>query len=154
MRQLLIMVLILSTLSLTAQDRRGHHGKRGDHAKGQFLKDLSPEESANLRTKHMALDLNLTDAQQREIYNLNLKQAENRIAKQEEREEKRADSKNEKPSKEDALKRMNERLDRKIAHKKDMQRILNEDQFQKWERSNKRSHQKRKMKRPRSRRSR
>lgn len=154
MRQLLILTLILSTISMNAQDRRRHHKETPGHEKAQFMKDLTPEESANLKTKNMTLDLNLSEAQQKEIYNLNLKQAEIQKARQQERDKKRDQLKGEKPSKEDILKRMNERLDRKIAHKKDMQQILNKDQFQKWEHSNKRAHHKRKIKIHRSKRSR
>jgi hypothetical protein len=40
-----------------------------------------------------------------------------------------------KPSKEERLKLINERLDRQISNKKEMKRILSKEQFEKFERN-------------------
>ena len=51
----------------------------------------------------------------------------------EERQAQMKDGNNEKPSKEDRLKMMNERLDKQIEMKQKMAKILNSDQMEKWE---------------------
>lgn len=158
MKKLVLLVLIFTTLSLTAQERKGQHkGQNGPDGMEMF-KDLTPSESATLQTKRMTLDLNLTESQQKELYTLNLKNAERRQAKRAEMEQNKEGDQDKKPSKKDRIKFMNERLDNQIAHKKDMQRILDQDQFEKWERHSKRKGhhkgQKQKNKSHRSKRSR
>ena len=154
MKRLLVLVLLLTAFSITAQNGPRH--QRGQHDKGhmEMLKDLSPEEAATLKTKKMVLDLNLSEAQQNEIYALNLKNARERQAKRAEMQKKRDGNEGVKPSKEEKLKSLNSRLDNQIAHKKNMQKVLNKEQFEKWERHAKQGQNKRKMKKHRSKRSR
>ena len=154
MKRLIVLVLLLTTFSLTAQ--QGPRHQRSPHEKGnmEMLKDLTPEEVATLKTKKMVLNLNLSEAQQNEIYALNLKNVRDRQAKIAEMQKKREGNEREKPSKDEVFKSINSRLDKQIAHKKDMQRVLNKEQFEKWERNSKKGQHKRKMKKHRSKRSR
>lgn len=136
MRRLIILILICTTFNLTAQERKRDRNAQEGNEKMHMMKDLTPEEAATLRTKKMTLHLNMSEAQQKEVYALNLKNARDRQAKRAEREKKKEGEKAEKPSKEERLKLMNEKLDHQIANKRELERILNKEQFEKWERSN------------------
>ncbi|MDO6596074.1 hypothetical protein Q4512_04050 [Oceanihabitans sp. 2_MG-2023] len=122
MKKLLIIALALVTIQVSAQDKkeRKHRGA-----------DLAPEEMAQLQTKKMTLDLDLTEAQQKEIGVLNLENAKARKAKMEARKSRKESD--EKPSKEEMLKMQNDRLDAQIATKQKMKSILNAEQYAKWE---------------------
>lgn len=128
----MIIAIALISIQGIAQERKGEHRKGGRGGHAEILKALTPEEAATLQTKKMTLHLDLTEAQQKEIYELNLENAKERKAKAEELKKLRAND--EKPSKEDRFKMMNERLDKQIAMKKKMKSILSEEQFKKFER--------------------
>ena len=55
---------------------------------------------------------------------------------------KKEKSSEEKPSKKERLKRMNEKLEHQIATKKKMKGVLNADQYEKWSKKNARMHSK------------
>lgn len=124
--------MALVTVQGMAQDKQ--RGKRiqdrGDRM--ERFQDFTPEEVAGLKTKKLTLELDLTDSQQDKIYAINLEQAkvrkEHGIARKKQKEK----GENEKPSKEERLERMNERLDRQIAVKKKMKAVLDKDQYNKW----------------------
>ena len=85
----------------------------------------------------MTLDLNLDDKQADEIYKMNLEQARERQAKMKTLREARQNGEFTKPTKEERLAMMNNRLDKQIAAKRKMQQVLNAEQFTKWERGRK-----------------
>ncbi|MBT8258162.1 MAG: hypothetical protein KJO49_06790 [Bacteroidia bacterium] len=152
MKRLVVLICVLATFSLSAQ--QGPRHKQGKAGMG-MMKDLSPDEAATLKTKKMTLDLDLSEAQQDKIYKIQLKNAQERQTRMEEIKKLREEGEMKKPSKEERYTRMNEGLDKQIAHKKEMKAILDQDQFEKWERGRKRHSQKRKgMKNQRSKRSR
>ena len=138
MKHLILIALAFTTLSITAQGRKQQH-KKGEGMNKHIMKDMTPEEVANLRTKKMTLDFNLTDAQQKKIYDLNLASTKERRTKIDERKKAHENDSDKKPSKDEHYKILNERLDKQIAHKTEMQSILGKDQFQKWERQHKHS---------------
>ncbi|WP_299889397.1 hypothetical protein [uncultured Lacinutrix sp.] len=129
MRNLLFIAVALITFQVTAQKKE----KRAELKKEKLEKitSISAKERAQLETKKMTLHLDLTDAQQQKVNAINLKNAEMRLAKAKERL-KNID-KTEKPSQEERLKLMNERLDAQIATKREMKAILNAEQMEKWE---------------------
>ena len=129
MKKLAIALIALMTINTQAQERERKHQ---DGERKQFMKDLTPEEAAKLKTKKMTLHLDLTEAQQREIMTMNLEMAQERKAKRAEREKGKERAK---LSKSERLSKMNSHLDKKIAAKKKMKSILNEQQFEKWEKS-------------------
>ncbi len=135
MKKLVTAVFLLIGMGVIAQE--------DTKAKGD-LPDISPEEAATLKTKRMTLDLNLNDSQIDEVYQMNLKNARERQAKRAEMKQKRQSGDLTKPTKEERMSLMNDRLDKQIDHKRNMQRVLNQEQFQKWERGAKRAQQKRK----------
>ena len=159
MKKLVIIAIAFATLQITAQEQKRKHRKSDQKEKIQRNHDLTPEQMATLQTKRMALKLDLTDAQQRDIQKINLENANERQAQREVYKKMRADNKGEKPSQEARFNMMNERLDKQIAHKKQMKGILSKEQFEKFEKGSKRKHMKQRkqvkqrMKKQRSKRS-
>jgi len=133
MKKIILIVLALVTIQVSAQERKQEFRKGERKERINKFKDFSPEEVAELQTKRMTLDLDLTSSQQKQIQKLNLENAIDRKAKMEERQTQMKDGNKEKPSKEDRLKMMNERLDKQIEMKQKMAKILNSDQMEKWE---------------------
>jgi hypothetical protein len=135
MKKLILIVLALVTIQVSAQNRTQGERKGERTEKGQRMSDFTPEEMAQLQTKKMTLHLDLTQSQQKQIEKLNLENAKERKAKMEARQAQMRDGKGEKPSKEERLKIMNERLDKQIEMKGKLKKILTEDQLEKWEKS-------------------
>ncbi|SHJ94603.1 Spy/CpxP family protein refolding chaperone [Pseudozobellia thermophila] len=121
-----VFVIVLCMVGLTAMAQKGERGNRG-------MKDLSPEQVATLQTKKMTLALDLTQEQQAKIQAINLEQAKERKAKMEERKAAREKGEAKKPTAEERYAMQNERLDKMIAHKAEMKKILSEEQYQKWQ---------------------
>lgn len=132
MKRIMLIALALISIQAIAQERRGEHRKGDRKERAHMMKDLTPEQIATLQTKKMALRLDLTEAQQKEIYKINLANSKERKAKIEEIKKLREN--NEKPSKEDRYNMMNGRLDKQIAMKKKMKSILSEEQYKRFER--------------------
>ena len=134
MKKIVFIALALVAFQLTAQDKKERTNReRGE--KMERYQDYSPEEMANLQTKKMTLHLDLNESQQKEIKKLNLENAIARKAKMEAHKAQKESGNIEKPSKEARLKMMNDRLDHQIKMKSNMKKILNADQFTKWEKS-------------------
>ncbi|ALJ06103.1 hypothetical protein APS56_13625 [Pseudalgibacter alginicilyticus] len=135
MKKLVLIALAFVTLQATAQKRSNDESKKGRFE--QFQK-LSAEDIATLQTKKMTLDLDLNASQQKAIQELNLEKATAMKAKMEARQAEKENESNERPSQEDRVKMMNERLDQQIAEKAKMKNILNDEQYEKWEKSQER----------------
>jgi protein CpxP len=84
----------------------------------------------------MALMLDLTEAQQKEVKAIHLEQAKKRKAQMEARKKTMDEGKDLKPSKEDRFNRMNSQLDNQLATKSKFKSILNKEQFEKFEKAN------------------
>ncbi len=132
MKKIMLIAFALISIQAIAQERRGEHRKGERKQRTSILKDLSAEEAATLKTKKMVLQLDLTEAQQKEIHKLNLANAKERKAKGEELKKLKESDK--KLSKEDRYNMMNERLDKQIAMKRKMKSILSEEQYKRFER--------------------
>ena len=131
MKKIIIVLIALITFQVNAQHKEERqHEPRKDRL--HKMKDISPEDMAQLHTKKLTLALDLTEAQQKKINALSLRQAKEKKAKMEARMKAKEAAK--KRSQEDRLKAMNERLDAQIAHKKEMKAILNAEQYERWER--------------------
>lgn len=146
MKNLIIILIALIAFNSQAQENN-KASKKGE--KQSFMKDLSPKEQAALRTKKMTLQYDLSEAQQRKIEQMNLELAKERKLRMEERKKRMEQLKGQKPSKEERLKMINQRLDKQIATKKKMRGILNEKQYEKWEKN--RNHKVMKMRNNRKR---
>lgn len=118
----------IASLSAMAQDRNPH---RPQHDKDP----LTPEQVATLQTKRMTLALDLTQAQQEQVQKLHLENARLRTEKMEESQKERDDAQGKDLSADERFSRESERLDHMIAQKASMKKILNGEQFEKWEKS-------------------
>ena len=118
-----------------------------EHKKGHKKSDLTPDQIAELHTKKMTLGLELTETQQKKVFNLKKEHAIERESKRKERMALR--EKGEKPVKENSFERKNARLDKALAHQSEMKEILNDNQFETWKKS--RMHKANKMKKMRKR---
>ncbi len=127
MKKILLVVLTLSGFFAVAQ----HHGHHGHGEKNR--PDFTPEQVAELKTKKMTLALDLSEAQQQEVEQLELERANNRIAKMEERKALKNEGKRSKEDSDSRFEHLNERLDQQIAYKAQIKEILSAEQFSKWE---------------------
>lgn len=119
MKKLIIVALAFVSIQLSAQERKA------------MKADVSAEEFAQLQTKKMVLALDLTEEQQKEISKIHLENAKVRKAEMETRKLRK--NAEEKPTKEEILKRKNNRLDAQIATKQKLKSILSAEQYEKWE---------------------
>jgi len=138
MKSLVVIAIAFSTLSVNAQERRQE--RKGNDHKKEIMKDLTPEEVANLKTKKLRLKLDLTDMQQKKVESILLEQA---VERQNKRKAHQNKKEKDKPSKEEFLKMQNARLDSKIEMKQKMKDILTEEQYAKFEKMKPRRHQRR-----------
>ncbi len=127
MKKLILTLTLLSGVLLTAQERRPrmHH---------QQHNDLTAEQRATLQTKHLTLALDLTDSQQKKVQKLKLEQEELRQSKRAVMKAKREANDEKRISAEERYEHEVERLDHMIAFKAEMKSILNQSQYEKWER--------------------
>ena len=87
---------------------------------------LTPEQLAELRVKKLVLDLDLTEKQQKKLFDLEKKSFDNRT---------KAFNKKGKKNKEERFEKQKDRLDDRIEYKREMKKILSKKQFEKWEAS-------------------
>lgn len=128
MKHLILIAIAFVTLQTTAQDKKKHQRE----GRMEMMKDLTPEERATIKTKHMTLELDLSTSQQAQVKDLFLQEAKERQKKMEARQNKDKDEKS-KPTKEEYVQKINENLDDKIEMKTKMKAILSPEQYEKWE---------------------
>lgn len=119
MKKLLVILLMGSSLISFGQ----HEGKQK-----RMSQEFSPEQNAILKTKKMALALDLNQSQQKQMLELNKKWAEEKASK-------RAEMKSlnkEEMSSTDRFNQMNTMLDKKLAHQNELKKVLNEEQYKSW----------------------
>lgn len=124
MKKLVIILIALCTVNAVLAQ---HHGKK----KGSHLK---PEDAAALKTKKMTLALDLTNTQQDAVYAIALENAKLKAAHRAEHASKKASGDFQKPTKEERVEMQKKYLDRQIAQKAKMKKILDKDQYAKLER--------------------
>lgn len=129
MKKLMIILLLGSSLLSFGQ-------KEGKQKK--MYADFSTEQQAVLQTKKMALELDLSDSQQKQMLDLNKKWA---AVKAKKRTEMQAVNKEEMTSTE-RFNHMNDMLDEKLVHQNDLKKILSEDQYKNWKKSSHKMHKK------------
>jgi len=122
MKKILILLLVVFSVTTYAQKEKNYKG---------MDQDFSPEQQAILKTKKMAFELDLSEAQQSQMLELNKKWAT-------EREKNKAALKaqnSEEMSSTDKFNKMNAMLDMQLAHQKELKKVLNEDQYKIWQRT-------------------
>ncbi|MEY8869678.1 hypothetical protein AB9K24_09230 [Meridianimaribacter flavus] len=135
MKKAIIIALALVAFQANAQERKKDFKKGERKERMEMMKDLTPEEFATLQTKRMTLELDLTEKQQEQMQAIHLEEAQLRKAQMEERQKLKDSDDAEKPSKDEMVKRMSDRLDHQIEVKQKVKNILNAEQFEKWEES-------------------
>jgi len=141
MKKILVIAIALTSLQGIAQERQRGQRQEIRKERAQTLRNLSPDQAATLQTKKMTLQLDLSDAQQKEIYKMNLANAKNRQAKMDAAKKMRKSG--EKLSKEAKYELTNERLAQQIANNKKLKSILTQEQFDKLQKASKQKQMKR-----------
>ena len=133
MKKIVLIVMALVAMQISAQEQKQERQGRYNQERYQKFKDFTPEQVAEIKTKKMALKLDLNEAQQRDIEKIHLANAKERKAKMEAHKKMRKSNIGEKLSKDEHYNFMNERLDKQISNKKEMKAILSKEQFEKFE---------------------
>ena len=112
--------LIVALIALTAFSTQ--------NLQAQNRGNMTPEEMAESRTKQMTKDLDLTEVQQKEVAEINLKSA-NKVGKLRGRGQNLS---------EDERKALRSKMrDAQVSMQKDMKGILTEEQYKKWDKMQK-----------------
>jgi protein CpxP len=122
MKKILVILLLAFSVSIYAQNEKKYKS---------LAKDFTPEQQAILKTKKMALVLDLNDTQQNQMLALNKKQA---IERDKNRQTFKGQN-TEEMTATDRFNRMNKMLDTQLANQKQVKKILNADQYVTWKRS-------------------
>lgn len=123
MKKLLVLALLIVGITTIAQERKNKH-------QGDQMEQFTPEQHTQLMLKKMTLELDLTEAQQKDISEF----ISNQMAKKEahKAQMKANREKAVKHTKEERFAMQMKMLDEQIATKKRMEKILNDKQFEKW----------------------
>lgn len=114
-------IVLLFTITINAQ------GNKDRQRKGN---DFTPEQTATLQTKKMALNLDLNENQQKQVYDLMKEKAiERETVRTERQEQKEVGTPLTSEQKFDI---QNQRLEKQIAQKAAMKNILSKEQYEKW----------------------
>lgn len=110
---LTLAILALFTITTFAQEKEKMVDKKSDKKemrktnksqRATAMRDMTPEQQADLQTKRMALDLDLSESQQAELLKLNTELAKERAKKREEMMQRRQNSNGERPSSDEMYK--------------------------------------------------
>ena len=121
MKYLFSLLLTGMTLVSFAQNNMGQ-------MKG--MRDFTAEQNAILQAKKMTLSLDLNSTQQKQILELNKKQAVERKKKME--NHKAMMNGDKKPTPDERFNMMNTMLDYQIVHQAQVKKILNKEQYEQW----------------------
>jgi len=123
MKKLIVLALLIVGTTMVAQERNRMH-------QGNKMDQFTPEQQSQLMLKKMTLELDLTDAQQKEISAF----ISDKIAKKEahKAEMKAMKEKGVQPTSDEKFAMAMKKLDEQIAMKKRMEKILSPKQFEKW----------------------
>ena len=121
MKKITILLTLTLLLSVTINAQRRQNQRNGNRS------IQTPEQIATLQSKRMALALDLDKKQLDAVYTLMKENAEDRAKLRAERQN---STNQDRPQRFDLK---SSRLDKQIAMKAEMKKILNADQFQKWE---------------------
>ena len=127
MKKIITIILLVFAFTLTAQAQKGKNKMRAEK--------LSTEQQTILAVKKMTLSLDLTASQQNELKPLVAKKISDRKAHY--KKMKATQKERKKLSANERFAKVNERLDNQIAMKRKMKNILNKEQFEKFEKTNK-----------------
>ena len=123
MKRLIVLALLVVGTTIIAQERSRKH-------QGHEMEQFTPEQKSQLMLKKMTLELDLNEAQQKEMSLM----ISDKIAKMESHkaEMKANREKGVKPTADERFAMQMKMLDEQIATKKRMEKILNPTQLEKW----------------------
>lgn len=124
MKKIIFLFCLLFSVGLYAQ--RPAPSERPSHKTQHDRPDLTPDQIADLRVKELTLMLDLSEEQQKEIRSLELLAATERKEFEKQRREE------DKPSDESRFENRSKMLDKQIAMKNSMKKILTSEQFNIW----------------------
>jgi protein CpxP len=123
MKKLFVLALLLVGTTIIAQERNRKH-------QGNEMEQFTPEQKSQLMLKKLTLELDLNEAQQKDmstvIADMNAKRAIHRD------QMKAIKEKGVKPTNDERFAMQMKMLDEQIATKKRVEKILNAKQFDKW----------------------
>lgn len=134
MKKLILIFLFASTLIAVGQNEKRNM---------KLAANFTPEQQAILKTKEMALHLDLNASQQSQILALNKKWVQKKTATKEAYK----DLNKEEISSDQKFEMMNKALDNRLAHQEEIKKILNKEQYETWKESSRKMHQRAKIKR-------
>lgn len=142
LKSLLAVALVTSAIGHAQRSPQSGH-------RAAYLKELSIEQVATLKTKKMTLALDLSAKQQTQVMDFNLEEAAFRKARMNKLHEKKEAGELKRPSAEERFAMENAKLDRMIAQQDALKKILSDEQFQQWKKIQFRKHDnaKKKMRR-------
>ena len=133
MKKAFLIIAILSVGFATAQNIRGQQNENRKEMR-QKMMAMSAEQMADLKTKKLALALDLDSKQQQEVKKIQTQTIQNHKNMMKDKKD-RADL-----TTEQIYKMKSDRLDAKIKTKQEMKRILNEEQYQTWVKMSRKRH--------------
>ena len=138
MKTWILTMVMLTGFAMSAQPAQ--RGMEGHRPGKEHQNPFTATQRAELRSKNLALKLDLTDKQQKEIQKLLL-------TRETEKEQLTAQHKADrdaakKPTADERFAMMNKRLDAEIAMKKEVKKILTVEQFAKYEQLRDEQHKK------------
>jgi hypothetical protein len=123
MKKLFVLALLLVGTTIIAQERNRKH-------QGNEMEQFTPEQKSQLMLKKLTLELDLNEAQQKDmsvvIADMNAKRVIHRD------QMKAMKEKGVKPTNDERFAMQMKMLDEQIATKKRVEKILNAKQFEKW----------------------
>lgn len=126
MKNLFVIILLSVGFMMNAQNpKKGKMEARKEIRENRS--DYSPQQIAELQTKKMTLELDLSEKQQKDVNAINIEIATKRKAFAENRKDRK------KLTDTERFELRSTMLDEKIALKAQMKNILNDDQYSKWE---------------------
>lgn len=146
MKNLVVMLVLLSSTLTLAQRPNGQGQRNRGPQQAAHYSDFTAEQIATLETKKMTLMLDLSANQQVKIQAINLEIATNRKAMQDKRQAQKQDNNSRQElSSQERFAKMTEQLDQRIAIKAKFREVLNEEQYERWEKLQKQKHQQRRQ---------
>ncbi len=125
MKNLLLLCFLALSLQVGAQSDADANIKRG--AQNERMDNLSPDQRAELKAKKLALHLDLSDAQHKEVLQLSKKWEQNQEAMRKEMQSGKEITKDQR------FEHKSKMLDQEIEMKKQLKSILTEAQYAKFE---------------------
>lgn len=125
MKKIFSAILVFVTLFAYSQQGNQNH---------KMIKELSPEQRAILKTKKLALTLDLNDNQMSQMMDLNKAWAKDHQAEI----KKLKNTDQESLSPDEKFEAMNKMLDQKLSYQRKVSKILNDEQYQSWKKMDQR----------------